>query len=221
MIAEPDLVAKTAPGTRFDQLASSLVGLIAVVVAILAVVQVNQSQTGERAQLMAARLADDIVARTSVSSLAADFAGQATLRALALGLDASNRQIAAENAGDLGAQAVGAADQKASDLLMTALADTAASSGGPPLDAYAAGLVRASVAEMQAEVAMQRHQVDVADDAGGRSRLAVLGLSFSALAGVLVALALVLRESRSGWIALGAAGGIAALAILAVLLALI
>ena len=56
---KPDLVAKTAPGTRFDQVASSLIGFIAVLAAMLAIVQAGQGQTAARAQLMAARLADD------------------------------------------------------------------------------------------------------------------------------------------------------------------
>ena len=69
--------------------------------------------------------------------------------------------------------------------------------------------------DLRAEVAEQGRQVDIAAAAGSRGRLAVLGLSLSALAGVLVGLALVLREGRPGWTALLAACGIAGLAVVA------
>ena len=208
-------MAKTAPGRRFDQLASSLIGFLAVLAAMLAIVQAGQSQTGGRAKSMAARLADDILTRSSVSRLVDDFAGGAQLQAIDLRVDAFARQAEGKAVGDAGAVAVGAADEKAAELLQAAMTETIGTSGGAPLDPYTAALVRASVSDLQAEVAEQGRQVDIATAAGGRGRLAVLGLSLTALAGVLVGLALVLREGRPGWTALLAACGIASLAVAA------
>ena len=150
-----------------------------------------------------------------MSQLAVDFAGGANLQALSLGLEASDRQNAGQALGDTGAEAVGAADREASDLLQAALTETVGTSGGPPLDPYTAGLVTSTVSDIRAEAIEQGHQVDIAATAGGHGRLAVLGLSLSALAGVLVGLALVLREGRPGWTALLAACGIECLAIVA------
>ncbi len=66
--------------------------------------------------------------------------------------------------------------------------------------------------------ALAAHQMDVAENAGFHDRLAFLGISLLALAGVLVGLAAVLRQSRAGWFSLGTAGAIVAVsAILAVL----
>ncbi len=219
MITKPDLVAKTAPGRPFDRLASCLIGCIAVFAALLAVVQAGQGQIGGRAQLMAARLADDVLTRVTVSELAADTAGGASLKGLDLSFQASARADSGKTLGDAGAQAVAAADQKAADLFQAAVTDTMRTSGGAPLDAYTAGLVTATIPDIATEVGAQRAQVDIATAAGGRGRLAVLGLSFSALAGVLVGLALVLREGRSGWAALLAACGIEGLAFIAGLFA--
>ena len=182
MITKPDLVAKTAPGRRFDQLASSLIGFLAIIAAILAVVQAGQSQASGRAQSMAARLASDILTRSSVSRLVEDFAAGTQLQVIDLSVDAIARQGEGQASGDAGAAAVGAADAKAAELLQAAMAETAGTSGGAPLDAYTAALVRASASDLQAEVAEQGRQVDIASAAGGRGRLAVLGLSLTALA---------------------------------------
>ena len=136
MITKPDLVAKTAPGRRFDQLASSLIGFLAVMAAMLAIVQAGQSQTGGRAQAMATRLADDILTRSSVSRLVDDFAGGAQLQVIDLRVDALARQGEGAALGDAGAAAVGAADEKAAELLQTAMTETINTSGGAPLDPY-------------------------------------------------------------------------------------
>lgn len=112
MIPKADTVAKTKAGRPFDRIAASLIGTIAVIAALLAVVQAGQSHIGGRSQLMAARLASDISARSAASELAADFAGTATLQALRLGLAASSRELAASQAGDAAALAVGQADQE-------------------------------------------------------------------------------------------------------------
>ena len=215
MITKPDLVAKTAPGRRFDRLASSLIGFLAVLAAMLAIVQAGQSQAGGRATSMAARLAGDILTRSSVSRLVDDFAGGTQLQAIDLRVDAFARQGQGLSRDDTGAVAVGEADERAAELLQAAMTETIGTSGGTPLDPYTAALVKASLDELQAEVVEQGRQVDIATAAGGRGRLAILGLSLTALAGVLVGLALVLREGRPGWTALIAACGIASLAVAA------
>lgn len=215
MIPKADTVAKIRPGRPFDRVAAALIGTIAVLAALLSVVQATEGHIGGRAQLMGARLEADISARSAASELAGDFGGVATLQALRLGLSATSRQLEATRSGDAVALAVGQSDQTASDRLTAAVSDTAATSGGAPLDTYAAGLIKTTVPQLQSELAEQNRQIDVAAAAGSRSRLASLGLSFAALAGVLVGLALVLRESRAGWIALTVACGVAGASLLA------
>ncbi len=94
--------------------------------------------------------------------------------------------------------AVGKAQQSAYGALQAALTATSDTTGGKPVDAYTAGLLNATTPQLQAELAEQNRQVDLANAASSHEQLAVLGLSFLALAGVLTGLAAVVRESRGG-----------------------
>lgn len=220
MIA-PDITMDLGPERRFDLVASVLIGVIAVLAAVLAVVQMNTNQAASRADLQAARLEADLSARISVSGQALGASLVAEQTALMLGLEATGRQLSAARAGDDTALAVGGVEQQAYEQLQAILTATVATSGGSPLDAYTAGLVNATVDQMKAEAAEQSRQVDVANDQSWRSQWASLGLSFLALAGVLTGLAAVLRQGRPGWASLGAAGLINAGAVLMVIVAVV
>jgi hypothetical protein len=217
MIA-PDSAAELRAERRFDLIAAVLIGLIAVLAAILAVAQTAASQSATRADAEAARLSADLSARIAVSSEPLDSSLGAQQIALMLGLESASRQLEAIRSNDESAQAIGAAEDRAFGKLQEAIAATSATTGGAPVDAYTAGLLKATVADLQRELAEQNHQVDLANEASSREQRAVLGLSFLALAGVLTGLAAVLREGRSGWISLiGAcamAGGAGVVAVL-------
>jgi hypothetical protein len=203
---------ETAAGANranwFDRLAAILIGAIAVLAAILAISQTTYGQRQDRAQQQAARLAADISVRSSASQLANNFALGSLQNALVLGMQGTSRALAGLKANDAPSTAVGAAEQTASERLQQMLTDTAATTGGAPLDAYAAGLLRATTGQLQAEVVEQNAQVDLANDASSRSDNSVLGLSFLALAGVLTGLAAVLGSGRAGWGVLLLASGI-------------
>lgn len=217
MIA-PDAAAELKAERRFDMIAAILIGFIALLAAVLAVSQIGASQAATRADMKAARLASDLSARISVSSQALDSSLGAQEVALMLGMDSASRELAAVNSSDDGALAVGAAENQAFGKLEKALAATSATTGGAPVDAYTAGLLNASTADLQNELAEQNRQVDLAAEASSREQQAVLGLSFLALAGVLTGLAAVLREGQAGRISLVAAcamaGGAGILAVL-------
>jgi hypothetical protein len=220
MIA-PDSAAGLRAEQRFDLVAAVLIGLIALLAAILSVVQMQASQTANRADLQAARLEADLSARISVSSGATDAGLSAQQIAVMLGLDAIARQEAGLQHNDSTSMALGAAEQSAYDKLSAVLAETSNTTGGKPVDAYTAGLLHASIKDMQTEVSEESHQVDLSDAARWHEQLAVLGLSFLALAGVLTGLAAVLREGRSGRISLSAACAMVAAAGLLAILAFI
>jgi hypothetical protein len=205
----PDTAAKWRSGARFDQIAAALIGAIAILAAVLAVIHTNYGLASTRAQLEASRLAADISARISTASLSSDLETFSSAEAvMQLGMQGVDRALAAAQAGDPGATAIGAAEYEASKALRVALDETQKTVGGAPLDAYAAELVTTTNEDAVAEATEQNHQVDLAKDAGSRDRTSVLGLSFLALAGVLTGLAAVLREGRAGWIALLTASGI-------------
>ena len=193
---------------RFDRVAAILIGAIAVLAAIHAVLQTTDGQGQDRAQQQAARLAADISVRVAASQLGSDFALGSQQDALVLGIQGTSRILAGLQANDTAAFAIGDAEQKASDQLQKMLVATAATTGGAPLDTYASGLLEATTAQLKAEVDQQNAQVDQANDASSRGDRSVLGLSFLALAGVLTGLAAVVGGGRAGWVLLLFACGI-------------
>lgn len=206
----PDAAADLRAERRFDMIAAILIGAIAVLAAILAVMQISYNQQATRADVKAARLTTDLSARISASTEASDWAYASAQGALAFKMDALAHSLAALEMGDAGAGAVAKAQGDASVTLASALAATAATIGNAPLDAYAAGLLTSTTPQLLTQLAEQNRQVDLANSASSREQTAVLGLSFLALAGVLTGLAAVLRESRPGWIALLTAVAMAA-----------
>ena len=219
MIA-PDRSAAIRAERRFDLLSAGLIGVIAVLAAVLAIVQVDTGQRAARAQMQSARLAADLSARLQTSGVATQEALTTRQASLSLSAQGLTHQAAGTAYGDEGAIAVGEAERAASTRLQGALRETVATSGGAPLDSYSSGMLKATIDQLWQEVAEQNRQVDLAEDAGHRNSLAILGLSFLALGGVLVGLAAVLREGRAGWFSLLFAAtvtcGAGAVAVLAV-----
>lgn len=208
----PDSAAELRAEKRFDLVAAILIGAIAVLAALLAVIQIGASQAATRADLEAARLASDLSARISASQMATDSSLGAQQTAIVLGLESVARQLAGLENNDATSTAVGAAQQSAYQKLTAALTATSETSGGAPVDLYTAGLLGATTQQLLTELAEQNHQVDVAAAASTHEQRAVLGLSLLALAGVLTGLAAVLREGRGGRISLTAACAMAAFA---------
>jgi len=205
MIA-PDSASELRAERRFDLVAALLIGSIALMAAVLAAIQIDAGQASSRAQMRAASLAADLTTRLSVSAEADDSTLSNQQFALLLGMQSASLGLAAAKAGDADGLAVAAAEQQAYQVFQQALAATSASGGKSPLDAYTAGLLDATTADLRAELAEQNRQVDLANQAGDREQRAVFGLSLLALAGVLTGLAAVLRDSRAGWSMLAMAG---------------
>jgi len=220
-VIAPDSAASLSAERRFDLVAAVLIGVIAVLAAVLSVAQMSSSQAANRADLEAARLAADLSARIAVSGQATDSALGLQQTALMLAIDATAREEAGVQYSDPASLAIGGAEQSAYDKLKAILAYTSDTTGGKPVDAYTAGLLNATTQQLVAEVQEQNHQVDLANAATSSEQRAVLGLSFLALAGVLTGLAAVLREGRGGRIALSAAGIMSAAAGLMAVLALV
>jgi len=217
----PDQAAKLRSGVRFDRIVAGVIGVIAVVAAVLGVVHTDRSLASTHAQLTASRLAADISARIAISSLAGNLTFNSDEAVLFLEMEGNDRALAAGLAGNAGAAAVGGAMYDASKQLKAQVAATGATVAGSPLDGYAVNLIETTPEEFEAELAEQSRQVDLANDAGWHDRIAIMGLSFLALAGVLAGLAAVLREGRAGWIVVRVAAGIAVLTTLLVILAIV
>ena len=196
---EPEVANRWRSQGTFDRSATLLIGAVAVLAALRAILQTTDGLASTRAQAQAARLVADVTVKISASSLATDAALRGRQDALVMGMDGVSRLIVATQSGDAALTAVGTAARAASEKLTAALAESSATSGTAPLDAYTAGLVSATVEQLNAEVAEENRQVDLANDAGARSQRAVLGLSLLTLAGVLVGISAVLGRGRAGW----------------------
>jgi hypothetical protein len=205
-VISPDTTLQIQAERRFDLFVSAMIGAIAVMAAILAVMQINTSQAATRADLQAARLAADLSARISISGQASGSSFLAQQTALMLGLEATGRAIAAIDNNDQTALAVGQAADQAYQALKAELDATIATSGGSPVDSYLAAMVGATEAQLRVELLEQNRQAALANDQSHRSQWASLGLSFLALAGVLTGLSAVLKEGRAGWATFGMAG---------------
>jgi len=206
---EVDTASRWRSEGTFDRVATILIGIVAILAATFAMQQAHVGLAGTRAQVMAGRLSGDAAAKLSTSSLVFNAALRAQQEALVLGMSGVSRQIAGSTAGGESALAIGGAQVAASEQLKAALTATAATSGKAPLDAYTAGLIAATDADIVREVKEQNRQVDIADDLGGRQQRSILGLSLVTLAGVLAGVSAVLGRGRAGWTTLAVAWGIA------------
>jgi hypothetical protein len=210
---EPEVATRWRSQGAFDKTATLLIGTVAVLAAVLAILQAANGLESTRAQAQAARLSADAAAKISGSSLMQGAALRSQQDALVLGMEAVSTLLVATQSGDDGLYAVGTAEQAASTKLTAALAESAATSGASPVDPYTAGLMSPSIADLNAEVAEQNRQVDLANEAGARSQRAVLGLSLLTLAAVLAGIAAVVGRGRAGWATLAVAWGTTIVAI--------
>jgi hypothetical protein len=218
---EPEVATRWRSQGAFDKTATLLIGTVAVLAALLAILQAVNGLESTRAQAQAARLTADVAAKVSGSSLAQDASLRSQQDALVLGMEAVSTLLVATQSGDAGLYAVGTAEQAAAAKLTAALAESAATSGAAPVDPYTAGLMSPSIADLNAEVDEQNRQVDLANTAGARSQRAVLGLSLLTLAAVLAGISAVVGRGRAGWATLSVAWGTTIAAMVVTLLTLL
>ena len=218
-----ETIKETGDGTRFDRATAVLIGIIAVLAACLAVVQVAQSQVSARGNILSSRLATDLAAHLTAQSYQEPFQLGSMQRAVLVAIEGTSRDIVALGQGDAGAAntAKGDADVIASDRLQV-IAKTMGAVPGPSssVEPYVRDLIAMTTVDQKAEADRQIAVAVAANDASDRSGRAVVGLSMVALAGVLVGLAAVLGEGRAGKITLLVAYGAVALACIALVLAL-
>jgi hypothetical protein len=183
---------------RFDHLAALLVGTLAVLGAVLISLQLTHDHASNRASSQGSRLATDLATRIGVSSVVVGWDLGAAQEAITLGVGGLARSISALSANAPDEELVGVAQNDASQQLQNEIAAMGATAADG-LDPYTTGLVTATIDDIKAELIEQNRQVDLANAEGDRSHVAVLGLTFAALGGVLVGLAIALKETRSGW----------------------
>jgi hypothetical protein len=202
---------------RFDHVAAMLVGTLAVLGSVLISVQMVHDHAANRAGSETGRLATDIATRIAVSSQVVGWALSAQQQALVVGMEGLARSLTGLQANAADDEVVGQANHDASSRLTAEVAAMAATVANAPLDPYTAGLVSASIEDIQRVLEEQIRQDEIAQAEGGRSRIAVLGLTFTALGGVLAGLAVALKDTRPGWAILMLGWMVAGLALIALL----
>jgi hypothetical protein len=216
---------------RFDHVAALLVGTLAILGAVLISLQMTHDHASGRAASEGSRLSIDLTTRGAVSSEMVGYLLSTSQQAAGVALSGLGRSMAALNANSSDDAFVGEADFKSAQQLqaeITAMSATALDD----LDPYARELLAvsavaltdffvtqdrsflASSPELYAELAEQNRQIDLADAESNRSHIAVLGLTFTALGGVLAGLGVALKETRPGWAILLLGWGVAILAII-------
>ena len=210
MAIELDIEAALEPSgrTRFDRWLSVLVGVTAILAALLATVQVDAGKQEERALHMASRLSIRVFEGIAGGSPRFSFQINGMQHATALAIAATAAQIEVltrpETADALQARAE--ADVLAADRLFAlaqSMGDVPPASSG--VDEATRNLVGSEPGDLDSVVTEQLAQMDIADRYGERGNRTLAGLSVLALGAVLVGLAAVLGRGVPGQVVIIAA----------------
>jgi hypothetical protein len=194
-----DALKETGSGGRFERLTALLIGLVAIVAAVLVVIQTTASLDEARNNAVARRLASELTTRLIAGSSLASYGGIHGQRALMVTMEGNSRALVALGTGNAGQQAIGDAETVAGNRLTSiALAMGATPDEDSPLDPYARAMLASIQEELFAILERQNAAADAAVIASDRSSRAVMGLSLIALAGVMAGLAAVVGPGRAG-----------------------
>ena len=201
--------AHLEPASHYERAVAILVGLAAVLAALLAVLQTDAGRDQERANTTASRLSVKIFEGIAVTGLQRTFQLQATQESVMTAIGGTARALASFDqpaASDLGfalSEAQTAAGERLRPIAEEMGEAPDASSG---LDPHSSATIALSQEDLGELVEDQNREVDRASDAGQRGDRAVLALSLVAIAAVLLALAAVVGQSSTGRVTLVAAG---------------
>lgn len=199
--------------TAFERTLTVLVGVAAVVAALLATLQLDAGRKGDRASLQGSRLPVTIFEAIAASGIRSDFHLNRIRQSGALGIEGLSRQIAALPVEGLGGYTsrLGQADAAASKSLEAAAKEMLGiSPRSRGVDPATTAVILATVKDLRRQVALQGESVDDSNRYSVQGSRAVFGLSLAAIAAALLGLAAVLRAGPGGRIAI-AAGAVALL----------
>ena len=193
--------------SRFERALAILAGLAAVLAALLATLQVDASRWEEQAMVTATRLAVRVFEASAATGLLSMYQFQAEREATLLAIDASARDLLAAQAPAVAAaqRAVATAEARAAERLTVAgEAMSRAPGEASPVDAHTRTILALTVDDMAGSAEELNHQLALAERYGTRGTRAVFALSLLAIGAVLLGLAGVMGETRTGRISLGA-----------------
>ncbi len=205
MAMDIEVVHKSRGADRFEKALAVLVGLAAVVAALLGTLEVDSNKRQEQAQADGVRLTVQIFGTLAGSAPAADEGTQASQLAILRNLQATARRLAA---GPLPAtagfeSALADADQRAAEDLGPVV-DSVSTPPGPEsdVDPVTRAVISSTTDDATKLLARQSRVLNTASRFGSRGSRAVFGLSILALAVVLLGLSAVLGRASRGSITL-------------------
>jgi hypothetical protein len=198
----PELEHVPEEQSRFHRTVAVMVGIVAVIGALLVILEADAKRRGESASASGARLSVQIFDATTASSLYSTFRLTTLSDATALALEATAHKIAA--LGRPGPAADAAAAWADAQLAASArLSQVAGILGEAPskqdgVDEFARQAVASTTAEEFALVKLQNNAVDATDRYGARQERAILGLSLVVSAAALLGLGGIVGPRRAG-----------------------
>jgi hypothetical protein len=205
MAMDIEVVHKAAGVDRFERALAVLVGLAAVVAALLGTLEVDSNKRQEQAQADGVRLTVQIFGTLAGSAPAADEGTQAGQVAILRNLQATARRLAANPLPATAGfeSALADADQRAADDL-GAVVDSVST---PPdaasgVDPVTRTVIASTTDDASKLLARQSRVLATANRFGSRGSRAVFGISILALAAVLFGLSAVLGRANRGSVTL-------------------
>ena len=192
--------------SRFERALAILAGLAAMLAALLATLQVDASRWEEQARVNATRLAVRVFEASAATGLLSMYQFQTEREAMLLSIDASARDLLAAQvpAAASTQRVLATAEARAAQRLTVAgEAMSRAPDEASPVDAHTRAVLALTVDDMAASVEELSDQLALAEHYGTRGNRAVFALSLLAIGAVLLGLAGVMGETRTGRIALG------------------
>jgi hypothetical protein len=219
---------ETSGRDRFEQTVTVLIGVGAVMAALLVNLDLSSHRHEARAAAEGSRLAVAAFRTMTTGSLDISAKTNALVRVTNLVVDSQLKELAAKS--DLQMSIIAKADRMAGDRAAAAYLSTVGFrgpatqllQGSNPMKSQLAAAAHQDAQSFALDVSRSNVQVDRADLYGRRASRATLALAFLASAGALFGLAGVLRVGRAGWLSLAtgvvgllgaAAVGISALAL--------
>jgi hypothetical protein len=194
--------------SRFHQVIAIVVGVIAVVAALLAILEADSHRRNDAASAGASRAASDLFAELAASGSFQDYGLNTLLDANALELESTGRILGAfhhpsvklsEGAIGLAGQSAAAGAQK---LARQLAAPPTAADG---VDPVTAAMVGASTKDSRTLLKEEQTLADRSRTYGSREQHAILGLSLAASAAALLGLAGLVGAGRPGRVLLAVA----------------
>jgi hypothetical protein len=193
--------------SRFARGLAILAGLAAVLASLLATLEVDASRREEQAMVTATRLAVGVFEASAATGLLSMYQFQAEREASLLAIDASARDLLAaqEPAVAAAQQALATAEARTGERLTVAgEAMSRAPGEESPVDAHTRAVLAQTVEDMAGSVEELNDQLTLAERYGTRGNRAVFALTLLAIGAVLLGLAGVMGETRTGRFSLGA-----------------